>query len=233
MGSHERFYYHYTSTAGANAIRNAGVLRSRNGIQLSTLKPEEHTRDDILRTIYGNRIPNEFKNAADNVVYVAADELDSSHLFEIIPELYQYSGEIQVNPNDVRDKPRCTSSSDANGSTAQRSSLLYYYTNTRNAQLIMHSQVIPYDRYRKIFLTTMKPEDFYRDEILNTIYGRNYDRSKFAAFADWCVKIDSTKLDGTKLKVSNQSGKVYEYADSIRINPASVIDKPQCKKSER
>ncbi|KAG4076103.1 hypothetical protein HA402_011450 [Bradysia odoriphaga] len=234
MGSSgEQFYYHYTSTAGANTIRNKGVLWSQSGLQLSTLNPEEHTRDAILRAIYGNIIPNERKNEADNVVYISEADLDSSKMFEITPTLYKYSGEIQVDANDVRDKPRCISKSGPSSSIAQYSSQLFFYTNTSNAKLIMHSRVIPYDRNRSIFLTTMKPEQYFRDEILNTIYGRDYDRLKFAAFADWCVRVDDTKLDGTKMRVSKQSGKVYEYADSIRIDPTDVIDKPQCTKNQR
>ncbi|XP_037041164.1 uncharacterized protein LOC119077900 [Bradysia coprophila] len=237
MGSSgEHFYYHYTSTAGANAIRNEGRLWSQSGVQLSTLNPEEHTRDAILRTIYGNGIPSERKNGADNVVYISEADLDSSKMFKITPTLYQYSGEIQVDAQNVKDKPRCVngpSSSGSSSSIAQSSSELFFYTNTSNAQRIMNLRVIPYESNRSLFLTTMKPEQYFRDEILNTIYGRGYDRLQFAACADWCVKIDKTKLEGAKLRVSKQSGKVYEYTVHIAVNPADVMDKPQCTKNQR
>lgn len=210
----DHFYYHYTSTAGANDIRNEGRLWSQSGVQLSTLNPEEHTRDVILRSIYGNRIPNGHKNRADNVVYVSEDYLDMSKLSKVTPQLYQYSGEININDDDVRDKPRCVNGARGSGtgsSNAQSSSKMFFYTNTKNAQAIKSSNVIPYDRNRPIFLTTMKPEDNFRDEILNTIYGRDYDRSQFASSADWCVKIDDSKLNGAKLQVSKQSSKVRRF----------------------
>lgn len=229
MGSTGRFFYHYTSTAGANEIRNEGRLQS--GVQLSILKPEEHTRDVILRAIYGNQIPKELKNRADNVVYISEDDLDTKKLFQIKPDLYQYSGEIEIYDDDVRDKPRClngANNSASNGSDAQR---MFFYTNTSNAQVIKRSRVIPYEGNRPIFLTTMKPEENFRDEILNTIYGRDYDRSKFASFADWCVSVDNSTLNRHMLRVSNHSSKVYEYVEQLRINPANVKDKPQCTKN--
>lgn len=232
MGSSgESFYYHYTSTAGANAIRSEGRLQS--GVQLSILKPEEHTRGDILRAIYGNQIPKEFKNRADNVVYIDEADLDTKKLLQITPDLYQYSGEIEIHDDDVRDKPRCLNGTNnwaPNDSAAQR---MYFYTNTSNAQVIKRSKVIPYEGNRPIFLTTMKPEENFRDEILNTIYGRDYDRVKFASSADWCVSVDNSTLNRLMLRVSKHSSKVYEYVEHLPINPANVKDKPQCTKNRR
>lgn len=237
-------YYHYTSTAAANAIRTDGVIRSQNGVKLSTLKPEDHSRDDILRSVYGNTIPTKFKNRADNVVYVTKSLLDASKLVRMNPALYRYSGEIKVNANDVKDKVKCAnrgsswgtsgqgSSSGSNGSggsgSENYSGTLYYYTNESNANLIMSSGYIPFNH--KIFLTTMKPTDYFRDEILKIIYGKDYDRQQYAACADWCIKVDSTTLDVNKLNKSNS--KVFEYADAIQVDPLDVIDKPKCNKGQ-
>lgn len=102
-----QLFYHYTSTAGANGIRKDGIIRSKNAVKLSTLQPEDHTRDAILRSIYGNTIPSERKNRADNVVFVSESVLDTSMLHEITPALFGYSDEIRVSANDVSDKPAC------------------------------------------------------------------------------------------------------------------------------
>lgn len=237
-----KWYYHYTSTAAANAIRKDELLRSENDIKLSTLKPEENYRDDILRSMYGKTIPAECKNRADNVVYVSESYLDSSKLFEITPTLYSYSGEIKVIADDIRDKPACLNQ--GNGWNSQSSSssgwtgsvgpqhcpqALYYYANQSDAFAIQSSRKIIYNS--NIYLTTMKPEDYYRDEILRMVYGKNFDRQQYASSADWCVKIDASKLDGYKLKPINN--KVYEYTESIQVDPSDVMDKPKCKKAQR
>lgn len=237
-----QWYYHYTSTAAANAIRKDEVLRSQNGVKLSTLKPEENYRDDILRSMYGNNVPTDRKNRADYVVYVSESYLDSSKLFEITTTLYSYSGEIKVNADDIRDKPVCLNQGNGWGSQCSSSSgwtgsvssqhcpqALYYYANQNDAYAIKSSRKIVYNS--NIYLTTMKPEDYYRDEILRMIYGKSFDRNQFASSADWCVKIDASKLDSYKLKLIN--GKVYEYTDSIQVDPSAVMDKPKCKKAQR
>lgn len=226
-----RSFYHYTSTAGAKGIRTDKVLRSQNGVKLSTLKPEDHTRDDILHSIYGKTIPLECKNRADYVVLVSESTLDPSKLFEITPNLYQYAVDIKISPHDVRDKPKYVNQR-SNGSSSgwSRSSgtpnYLYYYTNQNAAYLIMSSGDIPYNN--AIFLTTMKPEDYYRDEILKIIYGNNYDRRQYASSADWCIKIDSAELDPNKLTKNHD--KVFKYAGSIQVDASDVMDKPACTK---
>lgn len=238
-------FYHYTSTAGACGIRDDEVLRSQNGVKLSTLKPEDYSRDDILRSMYGKTIPPEFKNRADNVVSVDKSNMDASKLRKITPTLYRYSGEIKVSANDVKDKPACnnrgsswgtstkSSSSGSNGSGSSSSDsqdypqTMYHYTNQSTANSIISSRYIPFNG--NVFLTTMKPSDYFRDEILKIIYGKSYDRKQYAAFADWCIKVDVTELDANKLNRSHS--KVYEYAGYIQVDPSDVMDKPICNKS--
>lgn len=239
----QQWYYHYTSTAGASAIRKDQVIRSKIGVRLSTLKPEDHTRDDILRSIYGNTIPADRKNRADYVVYVSASILDTSKMVEITSNLYQYSEEIIVSADYIIDKPACISQGSSWGSQAQGSSSgwsgsngsqnspqsMYYYTNQTIAQSVASSRKISYNSI--IYLTTMQPVDYFRDEILRIIYGKSYDRSQYASFADWCIKIDGSKLDRSKLK--QIQNKVYEYTDSIRVDPSDVMDKPKCNRAQR
>ncbi|XP_037048857.1 uncharacterized protein LOC119083275 [Bradysia coprophila] len=222
-----QYLYHYTSTAGANGIRNDGLIRSQSGIILSTLKPEDHSRDDILQNIYGRRIPSNARNKADNVVLVKMSILDTSKLNSITATLYRYSAEIRVSANDVIDKPRCVSGGSGSGwgGSPQNSQWLYYYTNKVNATSIMRTGSIPYQS--TIYLVSMEPERHYRNEILDAIYGKRYDRTQHATCADWCIKVDRSKLDVNKLQ---KNGTVYEYGASISINPAHVMDKPQCNK---
>lgn len=231
MTSTGQSLYHYTSTAGANGIRNDGAIRSYNGVMLSDLKPEDHTRDDILHSIHGNVIPAQFKNRADNVVCVDYSTLDSSKLKQMKPNLYKYSGDIKITTSNVRDKPACTkqsgstSASSSSGFSGQSTRTLYFYTNKNTADQIKSLRNIP----GKITLTTMKPENYSRDEILNAIYGASFDRYKYATSADWCVKIDGTKLLANKLK--KRHNEVYEYSDSIAVTTSDVMDKPKCTKA--
>lgn len=231
MNSPGQSLYHYTSTAGANGIRKDGVIRSHNGVMLSTLKPEDHTRDDILRSINGNSYPSQFKNRADNVVYIDYSSLDSSKLNPMKPNLYKYSGDIKITISNVRDKPACTkqnvSSGGSSSSGSQSSQTFYFYTSTNTAAQIKSSRNIPGTGV--ILLTTMKPENCTRDEILNAIYGAGFDRFKYATSADWCVKIDGTKLIANKLK--KRHNEVYEYSDSIAVSTSDVMDKPKCTKA--
>lgn len=233
MTSPGQFIYHYTSTAGANGIRNDGAIRSYNGVMLSDLKPEDHTRDDILHSIHGNVIPVQFKNRADNVVYIDYSSLDSSKLKLMKPNLYKYSGDIKIATSNVRDKPACTkqrgstSGSSSSGFSGQSTQTLYFYTNKNTADQIKSSRNIPGTNV--ILLTTMKPENYTRDEILNAIYGASFDRYKYANAADWCVRIDGTKLLANKLK--KRQNEVYEYSDSIAVSTSDVMDKPKCTKA--
>lgn len=213
------------------------MIRSRNGVMLSKLKPEEHTRDSILHSIHGNSIPDHCKNRADNVVFVDLSSLDCTKLYEIKPDLYKYSGDIKINAVNVRDKPACTnrgggstwsqsgSTSGTSSSGSSSSLTFYFYTNEKTASKIKYSGYIASNN--RILLTTLKPEYNYRNEILKVLYGGIYDQTQYATSADWCVKIDGTKLYANKLK-KRQNDEVYEYYDSISVNSADVRDKPRC-----
>ncbi|KAJ6649491.1 hypothetical protein Bhyg_04727 [Pseudolycoriella hygida] len=229
-------YYHYTNAAGAEGIINERLLRSLNGVMLSTLKPEDHSRDDILHSIHGSTIPTQFKDRADKIVYVNATKLDSSKLNQIQPNLFKYSGDIRVSRVDVKDTPHCvnrqSSSSSTNNNTtgssrsSARENQFYYYTNQRTAARIRTSgQSAP---NCIVLLTTMEPENHFRDQILETLYGEYYDRNLYASCADWCIKMDSSKLDTSKLvKISDE---VYEYSGVLEVSEEDVMDKPKCNK---
>lgn len=236
-------FFHYTSTAGANGIRQDGVLRSNNGVMLSTLKPEDYTRDDILRSIHGSSIPPKFRNRADNVVFVNVTALDASNLRQVSASLYKYSGDIKISASDVKDKPACTnrgggswgqSNQPTNGSTSGSSGsnnvpqTFYYYSNQITASQAKSLGYIPSSGSTS--LTTLKPGNNFRSDILKAVYGRNYDRTEYATCADWCIKIDGSKLHSNKLKRKHNEVYEFEYPDHINVNSSDVMDKPKCNK---
>lgn len=226
-------FYHYTSTAGANGIRKDELIRSQNGVMLSTLNPEDHSRRDILHNIHGNSYPSDFKNRADNVVFVNGSTLDHKKLHQINSQLYKYSGDIRIKTSNVRDKPACTNHGRNNythsastsgcgsfGLRNQNAQTLYYYTDMKNASQI---KSVGYIAFNKNVLTTLKPENHYQHDILKAIYGGHFDLTK----AYCCIKIDRNKLSAKKLKRKHNEVEVYEYSESIDVNPCDVIEIPR------
>lgn len=200
---------------------------------LSTLKPEDHTRSDILQSINGNSYPSHFKNRADNIVFVYGSTLDHKKLHQINSCLYKYSGDIKIKASNVRDKPvctnhgrnHCTQSGSTSGSgssdlSSQSTQTLYYYTDMKKASQI---KSVGYIAFSNNVLTTLKPENNYQHKILKAIYGGHFDRTG----ADCCVKIDRKRLSAKKLKRKHNEFEVYEYSDSIDVNACDVIEKPQ------
>ena len=220
--------YHYTSTAGANGIRRDGVIRAT--VVLSSLKPEDHYRPEILQSIHGQNVPQNYQNRADNVVLVDGSKLDSSKLRQFRNNAYEYRSDIQVNPQDVIDKPRCQRSgasppqTSPGPSTSYGAQAYYHYTNTGGARQIKSA-----GRIRgPCTITGLKPQDFYRDEILKRIYGNTYDPNKYATMAYWCVIVNGNSFDKTKLRSRQQD--VFDYNGDIAINSWDVKDKPRCTK---
>ena len=222
MTSPPKQLYHYTSTAGANGIRTDRLIKGT--VVLSSLKPEQHYRQEILHAIYGHNIPLNCQNRADNVVLVDGTKLDSSKLRQFKNHVYNYSGDIRVRPEEVIDKPRCERPK-VKASTSYGPLTYYHYTNSGRAEQIKSDGKI---RGPSI-ITKLKPEDFFRDEILKTIYGNDYDRHEFANRADWCVIVNGKALDNRKMRTRNQD--VFDYNGDIAIQSGDVVDKPQCAKA--
>lgn len=101
----------------------------------------------------------------------------------------------------------------------------YHYTSTKNAKSIQKDGKLR-KGYRNIILTTLEPKNFNRDQILDKVYGKNYDRRQFGNRADWVVVVDSSKLDSGKLRKISED--VFEYPEDIKIDPNNVMDKPKC-----
>ncbi|KAJ6621054.1 hypothetical protein Bhyg_17187, partial [Pseudolycoriella hygida] len=231
--------------AGATGISQDGVLKSQDGVMLSTLKPESHSRDDILQSIYGNPIPPQFQNRADNIVYVDGSTLDSSKLTQVKTDLFKYSGDIEVFPSDVKDKPRCsnnrggssnwnlpTTTNTATKSSSSRSAgnasqpggqLFYHYTSTAGANGIRKDLTLK-SNYG-VMLSTLKPENHSRDDILHSIHGSTIP-PQFKNRADNIVYVEGSTLDPSKL--SQIKPDLFKYSGDITISPNDVQDKPRC-----
>ena len=80
---------------------------------MTTLKPEQYYRNEILRNNYGFDVRPDRQNRADYVCRVLINRIDANKLFEVNYQdgrhLYLYDGNIHVNDYDVFDKPRCNS----------------------------------------------------------------------------------------------------------------------------
>ena len=207
-------YYHYTSTAGANGIRQAGVIKGR--VTLSKLKPEDYQRMEILESIWGKgKVPDNCKNRADWVVLVDGAKLDKSKLQQYNSSSYNYSGDIRISASDVIDKPRCQRTGGGGGGGGGRqttssakygNNTYYHYTSTAGANGIKQAGVIK----GTVTLSTLKPEEHNRQDILESIWGKGKVPQNSQNKADWVVLVDGSKLDKSKLKQYNQSS--YNYS---------------------
>ena len=104
--------YHYTNTSNAKSIQRSEIIRNNGkGVLLTTLKPEQYYRNEILQNNYGNDVRPDRQNRADYVCRVLINRIDANKLFEVKKEdgrhLYLYDGDIHINDYAVFDKPRC------------------------------------------------------------------------------------------------------------------------------
>ena len=100
----------------------------------------------------------------------------------------------------------------------------YHYTNAQEARLICNQGKIVH--VNGILLTTLDPELYYPDEIIDTIY---YDEDTTGRdhHADYCVEISGSDLDCTRLRQLHKQG-VYLYSDNINVNEDDVLVKAAC-----
>ncbi|KAJ6621053.1 hypothetical protein Bhyg_17186, partial [Pseudolycoriella hygida] len=107
----------------------------------------------------------------------------------------------------------------------------YHYTNRDAADSISAEGKIR-NQGRGVLLTTLEPESYYRDEILQNNYGfpvPNHLRKN----ADHCVRVRSKQLIAEHLQKEQASGErlVYRYYKDIRVKETDVFDKPKCERS--
>lgn len=81
-------------------------------------------------------------------------------------------------------------------------------------------------------MTSLRPNDFFREDILKNNYGGI--NAAFKGRADWVVQVNRHNLDQSKLKeyganVTNDGNrKIFVYEDEIKVNSNDVFDKPKC-----
>lgn len=113
---------------------------------------------------------------------------------------------------------------------------LYHYTNTKGANAIKTSFFIKKSSQsgpfgEGVYMTDLKPTDFFRSDILKNNYGGVYNA--FKGRADWVVQVKMSSLDPNKLHkmgeaVIGKDRSIFVYEDEIKVNADDVIDKPKC-----
>lgn len=113
---------------------------------------------------------------------------------------------------------------------------LYHYTNTRGAEAIKATGYLKMSGSSGafgvgVYMTKLKPTDFFRDDILKNNYGGI--NSAFKGRADWVVRVKSdlvkSKLKSVDSNITNDpSREIYVYEDIVTVNSSDVFDKPKC-----
>jgi hypothetical protein len=105
---------------------------------------------------------------------------------------------------------------------------LYHYTNTAGAQDIRANGVVYPENHREyygrgVLLSTLDPTQYFRDQIVGSIYGSGSGRDNGA---DELVIVHPQLLDPTRLRPIKQD--LYLYSGHINVDHRMVIDKPRC-----
>jgi len=83
-----------------------------------------------------------------------------------------------------------------------------------------------------VYMTKLKPTDFFRDDILKNNYGGI--NSAFKGRADWVVRIKKSDLNSAKLKTVSSNvthddqRQILVYDDIVNVQSADVFLKPKC-----
>ena len=111
--------------------------------------------------------------------------------------------------------------------------VLYHYTSTLNAQSIQRSKIIRKND-KGVLLTTLIPEEYFREEILRNNYG-NGVRPDRQNRADYVCRVLINRIDANKLfEVKKEDGRhLYLYDGDIHINDYDVFDKPRCNRGHQ
>ena len=83
-------------------------------------------------------------------------------------------------------------------------------------------------------LNKMKPEQFYRNEILKTNYG-DFINENLKNKADYVIIINPDQLDYKLLEEVKKGDRqpIYYYHGDIPISESKVLDKPECIRSTK
>ena len=242
--------YYYTSTKGADAIKQAGVIRGT--VTLSTLKPEDYQKIDILKSISKDgQVPHSVQNRADWVVIVDGSKLDKSKLEQQNQSSYNYSGDITIRKEDVIEKPKYQRGSGGTGEgggggggggsvevtswdKSDAKNYYYHYTDTYGGRAIkackyLRKSVESAAFGAGVYLTDVEPHEFWRSRVLKSDGGFI---KAFKGRAEWVVRVAKNRgpLDRSKLHKVGDAGivdnrSIYVYPDVIRVQPNQVASK--------
>ena len=108
----------------------------------------------------------------------------------------------------------------------------YHYTSESGAQGIRTSGVIRKSNWvgrftPGVYLVTMSPHSYSRDEILQNNYGAR--KWRYSGRADWAIQVPASSTDTSRLSlVSFSNGRdFYNYPDEIAVKEWQIQPHPE------